>query len=115
MPQETMKTCPATGTIAKNEPAEPLTGKAAASCIEKFFGKDLMTIKEHGALSEEPNDEKSAFECALIRNEVEYITNSLGGIVINRDDMDVELYGDMIGGYDLTGVRTATIPHSEIK
>lgn len=58
--------------------------------------------------------QKSAFEAALIRNGVEYITTSYG-IVIDREKMDVELYGDLIGGYDITVIHTATIPHSEIK
>lgn len=96
-----MKACPVTGTIHVNEPNEPMTSEESTDFKRKFFG--------------ESTSHKTAFECALIRNGVSYIKNSLGGIVINRDDMDIDLYGDMISGYDITGVGTATISLPAIK
>ena len=44
-------------------------------------------------------DSKSAFECALIRDNIFHIKTSVG-IAMNRSDLDVEKYGDLITGYD---------------
>ena len=52
----------------------------------------------------------SAFEWALKENNVSYIKNKLGTITMSREDMDIDVYGGMIRGYDETADGNISVP-----